>query len=375
MSMFKPLVLTGLLVAGIAAATVRGQQPSQPVSDSDLRNAGANRGEWLTYGRDYAETRFSPLSQINDTNVARLGLTTVWPTNALGAMEATPLVHDGVMYGTLSYGRVFAFDLRQGKILWEWDPKVPYEAQQRACCGVVNRGVALYQDKVYVGVLDGRLVGAGRTHRSTDVVGADHAYRRVVHHHHGAARDQGQGDDRQRRRRVSRVRGFVSAYDAETGKLARGASTPCPAIRRSRFENPELEAAAKTWTGEWWKMGGGGTVWDAIAYDPETRSDLRRHRQRRAVEPRRAQPGRRRQPVPLLDRRARARTPAGYAWHYQTTPGDTWDYTAMQQIMLADLTIGGRTRKVLMQAPKNGFFYVIDRATGELISANTVRAA
>ena len=135
------------------------QQPKREsrVDNNGLKNAAKSGDEWITYGRDYAETRFSPLKQIDATNVQRLGLNKVWPTRALGAIETTPLVHDGIMYGTLSYGAVFAFDLRTGERIWEWDPQVTFEKQQRACCGVVNRGVALYEGSVYVGVLDGRL--------------------------------------------------------------------------------------------------------------------------------------------------------------------------------------------------------------------------
>ena len=165
------------------------------------------------------------------------------------------------------------------------------------------------------------------------------------------------------------MRGYVSAYDAETGKLA-GASTPCPATRPTGFENRDDGDGRQDLDGEWWKLGGGGTVWDAIVYDPDSRPALRRHRQRRARGT------------------ANLRSPGGgdnlflasivalrpdtgeYVWHYQTTPGETWDFTATQPIMVANLDSTARQRRVLMQAPKNGFFYVLDAKTGELISAD-----
>jgi quinohemoprotein ethanol dehydrogenase len=353
-------------MAAAAVWAVQGQAPAPAVTDAALRAASPDGKEWLTYGRDYAETRFSPLEQIDASNVSRLGLTRIWQTNALGAMEATPLVHDGVMYGTLSYGAVFAFDLRAGRILWEWDPNVAYAVQQRACCGVVNRGVALYGDRVYVGALDGRLVSlearTGRVAWSVQTFPTDEWYTmtmapRVIK---GKVMIGNSGGE-------YAVRGYVSAYDAATGTLAWRFYT-VPGDPSKPFEHPELATAARTWNGEWWKMGGGGTVWDTIAYDPE--ADLM------YVGTGNGGPWNRDVRSPgggdnlFLSSILAIRPDTGrLAWHYQTTPGDNWDYTAVQQITLADLTIDGRARKVLMQAPKNAFFYVLDRLTGELISA------
>ena len=167
------------------------------------------------------------------------------------------------------------------------------------------------------------------------------------------------------------MRGYVSAYDAETGKLVWRFYT-VPGDPSKPFENPALEMAAKTWTGEWWKLGGGGTVWDSMAYDPEL--DLL------YIGTGNGSPWNRAIRSPgggdnlFLSSIVALKPDTGeYVWHYQTTPGDTWDYTATQHMILADLTIDGRARKVIMQAPKNGFFYVLDRATGELISAERLR--
>jgi quinohemoprotein ethanol dehydrogenase len=348
----------------VMAASMASAQKSKPVDDSTLRTAAPE--EWLTYGRDYAETHFSPLKQINASNIKQLGLTKVWPTRALGAMEATPLVSNGILYGTLSYGAVFAFDLYTGERIWEWDAKVPFEVQQRACCGVVNRGVALYEGRVYVGALDGRLVALDAKTGKVDwqvqttppeewytSTGAPRVIKGKVIIGNGGAEFA--------------VRGFVSAYDAATGKLVWRFYT-VPGDPSLPFENPALAAAAKTWNGEWWKKGGGGTVWDSMAYDPE--ADLM------YVGTGNGGPWNRdfRSPgggdnLYLSSILAIHPGTGKLEWSYQTTPGDSWDYTAVQQITLADLRIDGAIRKVLMQAPKNGFFYVLDRITGKLISA------
>jgi quinohemoprotein ethanol dehydrogenase len=332
-----------------------------------LRDAGRSGEEWLTIGRDYAETRFSPLKQIDASNVSRLGLAWTFDTGSYRGLEATPLVKDGVLYATASWSVVFALDARTGKELWRWDPQADKAKGRRACCDVVNRGVALYQGKVYVGVIDGRLAALDAkdgkvvwqvqtTPEDEDytITGAPRIVKGKVIIGNGGA-EMG-------------VRGFVSAYDAGTGKLVWRFYT-VPGDPSKPFENPAMEAAAKTWTGEWWKFGGGGTVWDGMAYDPE--ADLL------YVGTGNGSPWNRDVRSPgggdnlYLSSILALRPDSGeLVWHYQTTPGDTWDYTAVQPLLLADLNLEGRPRKVIMQAPKNGFFYVLDRLTGELISAD-----
>ncbi len=348
------------------AMNLPGQQHAKPVDARTLRNAGADGKEWVTYGRDYSETRYSPLKEINTANVSRLGLTATLPLTAYGAMEATPLVRDGMMYASHSYGIVFAYDLHTGEKIWEYDPKVSYEVQQRGCCGVVNRGVALYGGRIYVCAMDGRLIAldakTGKVDWQVQTTPTDEWYTST-----GAPRIIkgkvmiGNGGAEYA------VRGFFSAYDAETGKLAWRFYT-VPGDPSKPFENPALAPAAKTWTGEWWKMGGGGTVWDTFAYDPV--ADLM------YVGTGNGGPWNRDYRSPgggdnlYLSSILAIRPDTGkLVWYYQTTPGDSWDYTAVQQITLADIKINGKTRKVLMQAPKNGFFYVLDRITGKLISA------
>jgi quinohemoprotein ethanol dehydrogenase len=355
----------GLVACAAMLGTCYAAQ-SPAVDDARLA-AAASSDEWLTIGRDYAETRFSPLTQINSSNVSRLGLAWSYDTQSLRGLEATPLVADGVMYSSADWSNVFAVDARTGRQLWRWDAKADRIRGARACCDVVNRGLALYKGTIYVGVIDGRLAaldaatGALRWEVQTTPVNEPYTITGAPRVVDGKVIIGNGGAE-------LGVRGFVSAYDAATGKLA-WRFYVVPGDPAKGFENDAMRKAAKTWTGQWWNNGaGGGTPWDSFAYDPEAK---------------------------LLyvgtgnggswDRRIRS--PGGgdnlylscivalhvdtgeLAWYYQETPGDQWDYTAVQQMTLTDLTIGGRKRKVLMQAPKNGFFYVLDRITGELLSA------
>ncbi len=337
------------------------------INDTRLRDAGEDASGWLTYGGSYAEQRYSQLDQINEGNVAQLGLAWSFETQTTRGLEATPIVVDGVIFTTGSWSVVFAIDARTGRQLWKYDPQVPPETGGKACCDVVNRGVAVYRGRVYVGTLDGRLV-------ALDAATGDVAWEKVTV-------DQTQPYTITGAPRVVKgkviignggaelgVRGYVSAYDAETGEQIWRTYT-VPGNPEQPFESPAMEKAAATWTGEWWKMGGGGTVWDSMAYDPEL--DLL------YVGTGNGSPWNRRLRSPgggdnlyLCSLLALRPDTGEQIWHYQTTPGDTWDYTSTQHILLADLEIGGRTRKVAMHAPKNGFFYVLDRETGELISAD-----
>jgi quinohemoprotein ethanol dehydrogenase len=339
---------------------------AKAIDDTALRNANARTGEWITHGRTYAETRFSPLKQIDSTNVKNLGLAWSFDTDTTRGLEATPIIVDGVMYTTGSWSVVFALDARTGKQLWKWDPQVPRTFGQRACCDVVNRGVAVYKGKVYVGTLDGRLAAldADTGKLSWQVVTVDQSRPYTVTAAPRIVKGKvliGNGGAEMG------VRGYLSAYDAATGKMAWRFYT-VPGDPSKPFESPAMERAAKTWKGEWWKIGGGGTVWDSLAYDPEL--DLL------YVGTGNGSPWNREIRSPgggdnlyLSSILALKPDTGELVWHYQTTPGDAWDYTATQHIILADLELSGRTRKVLMQAPKNGFFYVLDRSTGELLSA------
>ena len=337
------------------------------VNTNRVLSADSEPQNWLVHGRTYDEQRYSPLTQINERNIAGLGLTWYYDFPTKRGMEATPIVVDGVMYVSGSWSRVYALDAATGKLLWEYDPKVPPEWGVHLCCDAVNRGVAVWQGRVYVGTLDGRLLalnaGDGQLIWSVQTTPRDKPYSitgaprivkgKVIIGNGGAEFG---------------VRGFVSAYDAQSGEMLWRFYT-VPGNPDEPFENPALEMAAKTWQGgEWWKVGGGGTAWDSLTYDPG--SDLL------YIGVGNGSPWSRYLRSPgggdnlFLSSIVAVRPDSGeYVWHYQTSPGDSWDYTATMHMISADLEIEGRVRKVIMQAPKNGFFYVLDRETGELISA------
>jgi PQQ-dependent dehydrogenase (methanol/ethanol family) len=303
--------------------------------------------------------------------VKRLGLVWVYDVGEGGGdQEATPLVWNNTIFGVTNWSIVFAIDARTGKEKWRWDPEVNRKAtSDRMCCGVVNRGLALYQDKVYVPVNDGRLVALS-AETGKPVWEARVSYAQDEQTLTMAPRiAKGKviigpaGGDRP-------TRGFVAAYDAETGREDWRFYT-VPGDPAKGFESPAMRKAAATWDGEWWKLGGGGAVWDGVSYDPETELVY--------VGTGNAEPW----PQALRTKDASTGYDNLYVasvvaldvdtgelkWHYQMVPGDQWDYDSVQQMTLADLRINGRTRKVLMQANKNGFFYVLDRVTGEFISA------
>ncbi|KAA1191900.1 PQQ-dependent dehydrogenase, methanol/ethanol family [Pseudohalioglobus sediminis] len=342
------------------------QLSAAPVTHDRLLRAAGDADEWLSHGRDLAETRFSPLDQVNVDNVAQLGLAWSYDFPDTRGLEGTPLVADGVMYVTGNWSVVHALDAVTGERLWVYDPGVPRERAATFCCGVVNRGVALWQDTVLLGTLDGYLVaidretGAERWRTLTidpagyyAITGAPRVANGVVVIGNGGSEFG--------------VRGYVGGYDADTGEQLWRFYT-VPGNPADGFETPQMELAAATWTGEWWTMGGGGTVWDSLAYDPEL--DLL------YVGVGNGGPHNRDMRSPgggdnlFLASIVALRPATGeYVWHYQQNPGETWDYTATQQMILADIPWQGASRKVLMQAPKNGFYFILDRETGELLSA------
>ena len=331
------------------------------------RIVAAEPGNWLSTGRTYDEQRHSPLDQINRETVGELGLAWYWDTGTKRGLEATPIVVDGVMFTTGTWSVVWAHDAKTGELLWEYDPQVRRAWGRYACCDVVNRGVAAWKGKVYVGTLAGRLValdaGTGEPvwdkstippERAYTITGAPRILNDMVIIGNGGA-EYG-------------VRGYITAYDAATGEQ-RWRFYTVPGNPEDGFESDDMKLAAATWQGgNWWELGGGGTVWDSMAFDPELNLLY--------IGTGNGSPWNRyiRSPgggdnlylssIVAIDADTGRR-----AWHYQTTPGDTWDYTAVQHMILADIEIDGRMRKVIMQAPKNGFFYVIDRTSGEFISA------
>ena len=363
---FTRLALVALALTGSTVSISATRGPAD-VDGARIVAADTEPQNWLAHGRTYGEQRYSPLAKVNDGNVGQLGLAWSYATGTTRGLEATPIIADGTMYTTGVWSVVYALDAKTGRELWKYDPEVPREWGRYLCCDAVNRGVALWKGAIYVGTLDGRLVsldaktGARRWEVDTinrkapySITGAPRIVKGKVLIGNGGA-EYG-------------VRGYLSAYDADTGKLAWRFYT-VPGNPKNGFEHPELEQAAKTWNGEWWIGGGGGTVWDSMAYDPDLDTLY--------VGTGNGSPWARdiRSPgggdnLYLSSILALDPDTGRLKWHYQTTPAEDWDYTATQHIILADLVLGGKTRKVLMQAPKNGFFYVIDRVTGELLSAD-----
>jgi quinohemoprotein ethanol dehydrogenase len=357
---------------GLALAVPLAAQSSrqQPVDTQRILRADDQPGNWLTHGRTYSEQRFSPLTAIRKDNVGRLGLAWSYELKSSRGAEATPLIVDGVMYTSSAWSIVHAIDAATGRELWVYDPAVDRSVGAKACCDTVNRGVAFYAGKVFVGVLDGRLEaidsGTGKRVWSTVTVDQSNAYTIT-----GAPRAANGLVYIGNSGAEYGVRGYISAYDVESGALRwRFYTVPGnPAKGPDGAASDSVMAmAAATWTGEWWQMGAGGTVWDAIVYDADFdqliigvgNGSPWNHRVR--------SPGGGDNLFLASIVAVDAKT-GKYRWHYQTTPAETWDYTATQPIILAELTIDGRRRKVAMQAPKNGFFYVVDRTNGKLISA------
>ena len=356
------------LAAALAAVLLTaGPASAADVDEARIRAADSEPGNWLAHGRTYSEQRYSPLDQIDDETIGRLGLAWSIDLGTNRGVEATPIVVDGILYASGPWSVVWAVDGRSGEVLWTYDPEVPRQWGRNACCDVVNRGVAVWKGRVYVGTIDGRLVALNAKTGAPEwqvltidpkkpytITGAPRVAKGMVIIGNGGA-ELG-------------VRGYVTAYDAETGEQ-RWRFYTVPGNPAEPFEDAAMARAATTWHGRWWEVGGGGgTVWDAIVYDPEL--DLL------YLGVGNGSPWSRQTRSPgggdnlYLSSIVALRPDNGdLIWWYQTTPGDTWDYTATQPIILADLEIEGRQRKVLMQAPKNGFFYVLDRATGELISA------
>ena len=369
------VVLAAALLAG-CTVKVAGDEAKTGATgaakvDAALLTSGGDGSDWAMTGFSYAEQRFSPLTQINAGNVAKLGLAWFADLPDARGQEATPVVVDGQMFITGPWSKVFAYDATTGKKLWEFDPGVDKQKGVQACCDVVNRGVAVWKGRVYVGTLDGRLIALDATTGKQDwsaqttdnskpytITGAPRVVKDMVVIGNGGAEFG--------------VRGYVTAYDATSGaKKWRFYTVPNPTgAKDGEASDAAMAKVSPTWSanGQWKQSGGGGTVWDSIVYDAELdqlylgvgngspwNHGLRSEGQGDNL---------------FLSSIVALKPETGqYLWHYQETPGETWDFTATQPINLATLTIGGQQRKVLMQAPKNGFFYVVDRTTGKLINA------
>ena len=359
------------LALTLSSAPAWAQDMPANVDGQRIIAADKEPGNWMSTGRTYDEQRYSPLKNISDQNVDQLGLAWSYKLDLDRGVEATPIVVDGVMYTTGPFSVVYALDARDGKLIWKYDPQSDRNRAGEACCDAVNRGVAVWKGKVYVGVLDGRLeaidaktgqrvwsVDTRSDHtRSYTITGAPRVVNGKVVIGNGGAEFG--------------VRGYVTAYDAETGKQAWRFYT-VPGDPKLPPENKAMAIAAKTWHGDAFvEQGGGGTAWDSFAFDPDLNLLYIGVGNGSMWDPKwRSQA---KGDNLFLSSIVAVNADTGeYVWHYQTTPGDAWDYTATQHMILAELPIDGKPRKVLMQAPKNGFFYVIDRATGELLSAKGI---
>ena len=331
--------------------------------------------EWLTYGGTYDEQRHSKLTAINKENVSQLGVAWTYDLATNRGVESTPIVVDGTMYVTSAWSVVYALDAKTGEEKWVYDPQADRAVGVKACCDVVNRGVAVYDGKVYVGVIDGRLEAlnaeTGEVIWSKVTVDQDKPYTitgapRVVN---GKVLIGNGGAE-------LGVRGYLSAYDTSSGDLVwRFYTVPNPTKQPDGAASDEafVQVGNVTWgdEGAWTTDGGGGTVWDSIVYDEVNNQII--------FGVGNGSPWNRNFRDPsggdnlFLSSIVAVDVETGkYKWHFQTTPGDNWDYTATQTIILADLPLGesGAPRRVAMQAPKNGFFYVLDAATGEFLSGD-----
>jgi quinohemoprotein ethanol dehydrogenase len=381
-------VVAGGLAAGVVAlsgcskpASTLQSVPAQPLSlvrqaavDSGRLARSAREGDqWFTNGRDAGGTYYSPLQDINRQTVAQLGFAWDYKLGTNRGLEATPIVVDGVMYAVGNWGRVYSLDAVTGRELWTYDPQVDGQWGRYACCDAVNRGLAIWNGKVYVGALDGFLhaidaATGKRLWKIDTLIGRD---RHLPYTSPGAPVVAGSmvvignaGADFQG------IRGYVSAYDLDSGALKWRFFTVPRDPKLGPQDQAHLVKAIQSWDPKHrWEFGGGGTVWDGMSYDPDLNLV---YIGTGNGSPYTIKEGGRRGGDDLYAASIIAihADTGEMAWYYQVVPGDEWDYDATQKMILADLTIGGKARKVLMQASKNGFYYVLDRATGELLSAH-----
>jgi PQQ-dependent dehydrogenase (methanol/ethanol family) len=373
-----------LLLFALSSTFIRSaaSQQAHPIDDQSLLNAGKMGDQWLMAAGSYWADRYSPLTQIDSSDVNRLGLAWYYDTNSLpGTLEASPVISNGTLYGTVTWGVVFAVDARTGNEKWRWDPQVGHQnfppgsagnpdrvrTGPSLCCGPGNRGVAVYGNKVYVGTLDAKLVAldaetgkvvwevrTAEENSDYSITGAPLIVKGKVIIGNGGGEFA--------------VRGYISAYDSETGKLDWRFYT-IPGDPSKPFENKAMEMAAKTWSRdiEWWKLGGGGNPWNAISYDPQL--DLLYFGTGQAgpwVQKYRSAMG---QDNLFICSIIAVKPETGkFVWYFQTTPGDEWDFDSIADLVLADIKIDGKLRQVIMQAPKNGYFYVLDRTNGKFVS-------
>ena len=335
-------------------------------SSEQPQEAKGETVDWMFHGNDYSEQRFSSLSQINTENISELGLAWSQDIPLARSLPATPLAVGGVLYYSIDAGSVvYAVNGQTGSVLWEYTHTFESSDRMRTSMGA-NRGVAYDQGRIFYGTADGYLnalsastgkllwsVNTFEDDKPRYISGAPRVFNGKVIIGHGGG-DQG-------------ARGYVSTYDVATGELLWRFYT-IPGNPADGFENKAMEMAAKTWTGEWWKMGGGGTVWNGMTYDPEFNRVYLGTSNGSPYDPALRSPDGG-DNLFLCSIVALDADTGEYVWHYQVNPREAWDYKAAMDMVLADMEMDGQPRKVLMQAPTNGFFYLLDRTDGRLISA------
>lgn len=357
--------LFAVLITAASAFWLVAQSPR--VDDASLRNASKNGNDWTTYGFTPGETRYSPLNQINASNVSRLGV--AWSYEAGrggGGQEATPLEWNRTVFSITNWSVVFALDAVTGKEKWRWDPEVNQDkVRGKICCGVVHRGLALYQGLIIAPIIDGRLValdaetGKPKWEARVSYTQENYTMTMAPRIAKGKVFIGVSGAELP-------TRGFFAAYDALTGREAWKFYT-VPGDPSKPYENPALKTAAATWSGDFWKLGGGGSVWDGMAYDPEA-DLLYVGTGNGGPWPEELRQSKGKDNLYLCSILAVKPDTGELKWYFQLVPGDSWDYDSVQHLLLADVTIRGQQRKVIMQANKNGFYYVLDRVSGQFIS-------
>lgn len=361
------LVGSALLTLAISASQLSSASPAGDAMPAALL---ANGNNWPSGGGDYSEQHFSPLAQINESSIDKLGLAWSMDLDGEHTLEATPLAIDGVLYFSGQSAIVYAVDAVKGTLLWKYDPESGQKDPTRLRYALpVNRGVSYANGKIFVGTLDGRLIALDAKTGAVkwDELTIDKSSKRTITgaprtYGHKVLIGNGGGDYGER--------GYITAYDTETGKQL-WRFYVAPGSPSENAGDPVMEMAAKTWSGEFWKTGTGGTVWNAFTYDPELDRVYVGTGNSGPYNPAVRSPGNGDNLFLVSIVAVDAKT-GKYIWHYQMNPREAWDYKAVANIQLADLVIDGKPRKVLMQAPTNGFFYVIDRESGKLLSAEKI---
>jgi quinohemoprotein ethanol dehydrogenase len=366
------------LIATLSLISTIVAQPPRAVDAKVLRSAGTAKdalpGTWLTYGLTQTEQRYSQLKQIDESNVGKLGL--AWsaplaPAGSRGGTEGTPLMWNHTIYQPMDNSIVYALDAFTGEQKWMYDAKIDPITRSHMCCGTHNRGLAISDGKIILATNDARLIAldaiTGKELWQSKVADINQYYSMTI-----APRIAGDKVVVGVAGGEFFIRGFFAAYNLKDGSLAWKFHT-VPPKPGEPFEDKAQEAAAKTWTGDWAKYGGGAPVWDGLVYDPETNLVIAGTgnaepwpQEMRGIP--KSEWGKWDNLYTCSIVAVDAKT-GKLKWYYQTVPTDSWDFDSVGGLIMADIRIEGKMRKVVMQAPKSGVFYILDRTNGQFISA------